>query len=169
MFRQQVNRPRTIPGPETNNWYWNPNRVGALEAPRWFRQQLKDVDPDNYIDVRWNPVKERWGVFYKKPSVQHKICSGWALLFMVQDADGEFQPLDERVLARLYSASAQQWGNGKRYFESVQAQIEREKESREKQYQADLIDSAMPAFEHAQIKVSGFGPSSGSKFSTYHA
>lgn len=88
---------------------------------------------------------------------------------MVQDEFGDYLPLDERVLARLYSASAAQWGNGKRYFEAVTAQLEREKAAREKQAHNDLIDAAMPSWEHSQIKVSGFGKSSGSKFATYHS
>jgi hypothetical protein len=46
--------------------------------------------------------------------------------------------------------------------------MDREKELADKRYQQDLIDSAMPSWEHSQIQVSGFGKSNGSKFSTYH-
>jgi hypothetical protein len=152
-------------GPEHNPWYWNPNRVGAGEAPTWFKAKLREVDPEGDIDVRWNPVKQRWGVFYRKPSMRHPLCSGWVLLFLAQYEDGSYLPLDERILARLYEASAAKWGNGKKYFQQVVDQIEHEKTSREKQHTQDTIDIAMESFEHSQIK----NINSGSNFSKYHA
>jgi hypothetical protein len=167
-FKQAIAKPKKL-GPEHNPWYWNPNRVGALEAPAWFKDKLREVDPDGVIDVRWNPVKERWAVFYRNPRMNHPICQGWTLLFPVAYDDGSYMPLDERTLARLYSASAAKWGNGKEYFNAVQREIEREAERRKASRLQDAIDRAMPSFEHSQIKVAMYGPSSGSKFSTYHA
>jgi hypothetical protein len=167
-FRVALGKPK-VPGPETSPWYWNPNRVGATEAPAWFREKLKEVDPDGYIDVRWNPVDERWGVFYKKPNFNHKLSSGWMLLFPVKYPDGSYMPLDERVLARLYSASARAWGNGKQYFAAIEREFQRAEEKKDQRLREEAIDRAMPHFEHAQISVSAYGPSSGSKFSTYHS
>lgn len=147
-------------GPEFNTWFWNPNRIGAGEAPIAFRKQLREVDPDNLIDVRWNPIAEKWGVFYRKPSLSHPICSGWVLLFLVEPRE-----LDERVLARLYDASAAKWGNGRQYFEAVQREIEREAERKEALRRQEAIDLAMPYWEHSRISNIG----KGNKFSKYHA
>lgn len=168
---QLVNRPvaittnPTIPGPETSPWYWNPNRIGAYEAPAWFMAKVRDVDPDRFISINWNPVIERWGVWYKKPSVNHKLVQGWTLLFVVRNDDGSYRPLDERILARLYEASGAKWGNGKQYFAAIVREQEREKERREAADLQETIDRAMPFFEHSQIKNIG----KGNKFSRYHA
>lgn len=151
---------KTPLGPEHNNWFWNPNRIGATEAPVWFQKQLREVDPDRLIDVRWNPVQQKWGVFYKKPTMQHKICSGWVLLFMVPPTE-----LDERVLARLYEASAAKWGNGKQYFASVMRELERAEEQKEKNRRQEAVDLAMPFWEHSRISNLG----KGNKFSRYHS
>jgi hypothetical protein len=158
-FKTPIGRTRKV-GPEFNNWYWNPFRAGAVEAPAYFRRQLREVDPDNLIDIRWNPIREQWGVFYRKPSMSHPICSGWVLLFMVGPRD-----LDETVLARLYSASAAKWGSGQRYFASVQREIEREEEAKEKLRRQEAVDLAMPFWDHSRISTAG----KGNKFSEYHS
>lgn len=156
-------------GPEVNPWYWNPNRVGALPAPDWFQRKLREVDPEGFVDVRWNPVSQRWAAFYRKPNFQHKLCSGWQLLMKVEYPDGSYMPLDERLLAALYNASGRKWGNGKEYFLAIEREIEREREMREAARTQEAIDLAMPAYDHSQIKVAMRGKSSGDKFSTYHA
>lgn len=162
-FRQAVAKPVKV-GPEHNPWYWNPFRAGAVEAPAWFQEKLRDVDPDRLIDVRWSPIHEHWGVFYRNHRIQHPVCHGWTLLFTVPGSVG----LDERVLARLYSASAQRWGNGKEYFLAVQREIERDREKSQARTLGLTLDKASEVFDHSQIKV-GYGKSSGSKFSTYHS
>lgn len=158
-FRAPVG-PRAKLGPEFNTWYWNPYRVGAGEAPISFRQKLREIDPENLIDVRWNPVVEKWGVFYKNPKIAHPICSGWVLLFLVEPRE-----LDERVLARLYNSSAAKWGNGRQYFQAVVRELEREKELKDKARREEAIDLAMPFWEHSRISNIG----KGNKFSKYHA
>ena len=161
-FRQPIAKPKKL-GPETNPWYWNPGRFGVKLAPPDFRTTLHDFDPD--LEVTWNPVDEKWQVWMKAPSFQHPVCQGWKLLFVVKYADGSYMPLDNRTFARLYEASAAKWGNGRQYFNQVVAQMDRDKERREKQRVQDQIDMAMPFFDHSQIKNIG----KGSKFSTYHS
>src|SRR3990167_4171652 len=156
-------------GPEWNNWFWNPNRIGAKPAPAWFQKQLREVDPDGLVDVRWNPIRERWQAFYRKPNFQHKLCSGWQLLMKIEYPDGSYMPLDERFLAALYAASGRKWGNGREYFLAIEREIEREREHRERRQAAEAIDLAMPVYEHSQISVSMRGESNGSKFSTYQS
>jgi hypothetical protein len=123
-------------------------------------RQLQEVDHENLIDVRWNPVHEKWGVFYRNPKIAHPICTGWVLLFLV-DPD----KLDARVLSRLYAASAAKWGNAKQYFAAVEREMEREAEAREKARQNEAIDMAMPFWEHSRISNIG----KGNKFSEYHS
>ena len=166
-FRQRIARPRAIPGPETLHWYWNPSRFGVELAPEWFRRKLKEIGEE--LEVTWSPVHERWLVFSRAPRVQHKICSGWRLLFVNQEPSGEYLPLDERVFARLVAASVITHGSAKAYFDRIKAEFERDNERKDRKHTQDTIDLAMPSWEHSQIKVSGFGPSSGSKFSRYHS
>jgi hypothetical protein len=73
--------------------------------------------------------------------------------------------LDETVLARLYSASAAKWGSGQRYFASVQREIEREEEAKEKLRRQEAVDLAMPFWDHSRISTAG----KGNKFSEYHS
>lgn len=164
-FRQAVARPKPK-GPEYNPWYWNPNRIGVQTTPDWFKSQLKAVGEE--LEVTWNPITHRWYVWSRAPRLQHPICQGWRLLFVNQDIDGAFLPLDERVFARLYAASTMAHGSAKAYFDRIKAEMERDKERAARKHQQDTIDLAMPSWEHSQIKV-GYGPSNGSKFSTYHS
>ena len=156
-------------GPEFNPFYWNPNRIGARPAPGWFQTKLREVDPDGLVDVRWNPIRERWAAFYRKPGLSHPICQGWTLLMKVEEPDGSYMPLDERLLAALYQASGRRWGNGKEYFLAIEREVERERELRERRQRAEAIDLAMPVFDHSQISVAMTGPSNGSKFADYQA
>lgn len=165
-FKQAISKPKAY-GREEIPAYWNPNRVGAYQAPSWFMEKLKEVGEE--LECCWNPVSERWQIFSKAPNLRHPICSGWRLLFIVQDADHNFQPLDERIFARLYAASAMKHGSARKYFDHVIAEMERDKERREQKHYQDTIDLAMPSWEHSQISVAMRGKSNGSKFSTYHA
>jgi len=154
-------------GPEYNPWFWNPNRASVRTAPEWFKRQLELMDQN--LAVTWNPIWERWQVWDRCGRINHPLCQGWRLLFVHHDVDREYLPLDERLFARLYAASADAHGSGKQYFARVMAEMERDKERAEKQSLQDSIDAAMPSFDHSQISVAMFGPSNGSKFSTYHA
>ena len=156
-------------GPEHSDWYWNPNRIGARPAPAWFQERLREVDPDGFVDVRWNPIRERWAAFYRKPSFSHQLCQGWTLLMKVEYPDGGYMPLDERLLAALYAASGRRWGNGREYFLAIEREIEREREQRDRARTQEAIDLAMPTFEHSQISVSMRGKSRGDKFATYQS
>lgn len=162
-FRQRVSKPTRIPGPETIPAYWNPNRQSIRLAPEDFRKKLRAIDPE--LECTWNPIEERWLIFQRAPRMQHPLCSGWMLLFVVKNADGSYAPLDQRVFARLYAGSARAWGSAKEYFNRIEAEMQRDRESFERANRQDTIDQAMPYYDHSQIKNIG----KGSKFSTYHA
>ena len=160
-FGQAVAKPQRL-GPEYNPWWWNPSRPEAGRAPRWFADKLEAVDPT--LELTWNKLTQRWQVWARKDRLQNPICRGWQLLFIHQDSDGSYLPLDERLLARLFSASADRWGNAKEYFRSVEREIERRREKQHAASLQDSIDRAMTVFDYSQIKNIG----KGSKFATYH-
>lgn len=163
-FRQAVSRPKAIPPPETNPWYWNPGRFGVKLAPDAFMRKLKQVGEE--LSCTWNPLTQRWYLWSKAPKIQHKICQGWRLLFVNQEPDGEYLPLDERVFARLYLASSLHRGEtALQYFDRIMAEKQRDDEKAAAQRQQDQRDIAMPFWEHSQIKNIG----KGNKFSTYFA
>lgn len=164
-FRQAISKPEKL-GPEHHPWFWHPSRVDSQLGPSEFRKKLKELGEE--LEVTWNPIKERWCIWMKAPQIQHKICWGWKLLFIAHDGQGGYVPLDERIIARLYHASVLSSGSAKEYFNRVVSEMQRDKELREKKLHNDLIDSSMPSFDHSKIQVSGFGPSNGSKFATYH-
>ena len=152
---------------ESHLWYWNPNRFGVRFAPRSFMDQLHALGEE--LSATWHPLRERWIIWSKAPRINHKVCHGWKLLFVNQEPDGSYLPLDERTLARLYLASTLAHGSAKAYFDRIKLEMDRDKERRERQNQQDLIDMAMPSWEHSQIQVAMSGKSNGSKFSTYHS
>lgn len=147
-------------GPEVNPWFWHPDRKqGGPVAPLSFVEELEKVDEG--LAVAWNPVRENWAVWQRAP----KYPSGWRLLFIHHDGQGGYLPLDNRLFARLYAADMRNWGSARKYFDQVQAQVERDREAEEKRYQDELMAEAVPHFDYSQIKNIGHG----SKFSTYHA
>ena len=166
MFKVPVAKVR-VPGPETNPWYWHPNRAGVRKAPSWFMEQLERVGEE--LEVTWNPLNERWQVWSRAPRVQHKICQGWRLLFIHNGPSGEHLPLDERLLARLYASSVMEHGSAREYFNRISSEMKRDREKAREASKQETIDKGMEIFDHSQIKVSMAGKSSGSKFSTYHA
>lgn len=91
------------------------------------------------------------------------------MLFIHQDEAGDYLPLDERVYARLYGCSVMANGSAKAYLARVIDEMEHDREAAARKADADHVDECMPFFDHSQISVSQFGPSNGSKFSTYHS
>ncbi len=165
-FSQPLSKPTAL-GPEYNPWFWNPNRQSVRSAPEFFKTDLARVDPN--LEVIWNPIMERWCLWERNGRINHPLCQGWRLLFIHHDVDRSYLPLDERLFARLFAISMKhQDGDALRYFDRVAAEMQRDKDKAEEQSKQDSVDAAMGSFDHSQISVSMFGPSNGSKFSTYH-
>ncbi len=162
-FRQPVAKPKRL-GPEHNPWFWHPFNPYITFAPAEFRKRLKH-EMGEELEITWNPLTERWQVWERSTKINHPICQGWRLLFIHNGPSGEHLPLDERVFARLFAASARANGNGKEYFARIVSEMDRDRERREAQNRQNTIDQAMPYFEHSQIKNIG----KGSKFATYHS
>jgi hypothetical protein len=166
MFTQAIVKGRKQ-DPETHPWYWNPNRIGAVQAPSWFMAQVEAISAD--LDVRFNPVSRKWGVWARAPKVQHPLCQGWRLLFVNQDTDGSYLPLDERVMARLHLIDMTNT-SARAYFDRISAEFARDKAARERQLSQDTLDLAIErGWDHSRIQVSMRGQSDGSKFSKYHS
>jgi hypothetical protein len=162
-FRQPIARPRTL-GPEYNPWYWNPGNPSVRFAPESFRHQLRAVGEE--LDCTWDPIKQRWLVWMQSPRVNHRICRGWKLLFINQEPDGTFLPLDERVFARLYAASVFEHGSAKQYFNRIKSEMERDAARREASRIDESTEVGWDQLQHKNPWV-GAGPSNGSKFSKY--
>jgi hypothetical protein len=164
--RVRPERPKPL-GPEFNPWFWNPNRGSIKTAPDWFKAKLEGVA--DTLAVTWDPITERWLVWDRCGRINHPLCQGWRLLFIHKGVDGEYLPLDERLFARLFAASADAHGNAKEYFLRVATEMERDRAKAEAASLDDTIQHAMETFNHSQISVAMRGQSSGSKFSTYHS
>lgn len=148
-------------GPESNNWWWNPARVGVRFAPEWFMEKVREIDPA--LRIVWNVYTERWQVWAPSHRINHPVCAGWLLLFPVQYSDGSYCPLDERTLARIYEVSAIHQGTAKQYWDRIQGEIERDKERTRATRDASVRQGAADYYDYMQIKNIG----SGSKFANH--
>lgn len=161
-----VARPTRL-GPESHVLFWNPRNEAAEPAPAWFAARLRAFDPD--LRLMRNRYTGKWQMWVRDGKIQHPLCQGWKLLFVHHDSQGRRLELDNRIFARLYTISAETWGSGKAYFARIEQEYHRAKAKQEAQWRQDTIDAALPSFDYSQIKVSGCGPSNGSKFATYFA
>ena len=159
---QTISKPKAL-GPEHNPWFWNPYNVSAVRAPKAFMEKIRSVDPEGTLDVIWNPIRERWGVFMKSRAINHPICRGWKLLFLVE-LNGEYIPLDERVLAVLYERSGRRYGNLWEYWIKVEQALDRDRERVEATNRQATMDAAGDYYDFMKVKNYG----SGSKYSQYH-
>lgn len=159
-FSQGINIPKAPP-PESSHWFWNPSRAGITGAPDDFAAKLKAIDPD--LRITWDCYQERWLLWAVNHRVQSKLCTGWSLLFPIRYADGSYMPLDERVFARLYEASAQRWDNAKTYFDAIEREWERDRDKAKKNRNDDVKHSAGDYYDYMKIKNYG----SGSKFANH--
>ena len=147
--------------------FWHPNRFGVKFAPDEFRKKLKGVHGD--LDATWHPSTERWIVWYRRPRITHPLCPGWMLLFVVEDSEQRYVPLDDRTLAAVYEQSGFKWGSGKKYWARIEEQAQRDHDARDKTRDDLLDDIGSAQWDHTKIQVSMCGKSSGSKFVRHHA
>ena len=148
---------------EASLQFWHPQRFGVKFAPNPFRRQLQAMHPD--LDVTWHPIRERWLVWYRRP----RMRTGWMLLFVAEDSQHRYVPLDERIYAAIYEQSGMKWGNGKQYWARIEDEAQREHDKRDADREAAVEDVGADQWDHTKIQVSMRGPSSGSKFVNHHA
>ena len=147
--------------------FWHPNRFGVTYAPDRFRKKLKDIHAD--LDATWHPARERWLVWYRRPRIAHQLCPGWLLLFVVEDSQNRYVPLDDRALAAVYEQSGFKWGSGKQYWARIEDESRRDHEARDRTREQLVDDVGAAQWDHTRIQVSMRGSSSGSKFVNHHA
>lgn len=146
--------------PETMPSFWNPRLLGIRTAPEDFREKYKAISDD--LEIVWNRFTERWQCFARSNRVNHPICRGWRLLFIVSEPDGSYRPLDERTLAEIWARDGMRQGDSKKYFDRVQREFFRDKEIRENASKQEDWDGAGDYYKFTQPKV-GYGPISQSK------
>ena len=154
VFGMSYHKP-IIPPPEANLWWWHPDRVGVKKGPSWFEKQLREFGED--LAVTWNAYAECYLIWMRSPGFKAPMAWGWKLLFPVVGGDKKYAPLDERVFARLYDASAAKWGNGKRYFDRIESEILRDRAKAEANTDDALRYSAGEYFDYMKIKNIGLG------------
>ena len=158
---------QTPPPIEEELQFWHPQRFGVTFGPKGFRKKLKGVHSD--LDVTWHPIQHRWLVWYRRPRIANKLCPGWMLLFVVEDSQQRYVPLDDRALAAVYEQSGFKWGSGKKYWARIEEEAQRDHAARDNE-RDNLVEAIGSAhWDHTKIQVSQCGHSSGSKFANHHA
>lgn len=137
---------------EAGDAWWHPNRAVRL-APEGFRRRLKSIHPD--LEVTWNPVRERWLVWYKRDRV--RSTDGWLLLFPVENSAGEYVPLDDRTFAAIYERSAFQLSGASEYWSRIESEHQRQEEKHRKECRDLAGDAADERWDYTLIKNVGAG------------
>ena len=171
-FSQQVRKPTTGPAPqESIEHFWHPDRSGSERAPEDFARQLTELDKDLACcrpparAPLANGKPPAYIVWYRRPRVTHNLCPGWLLLFVWRDGNKAPMPLDERVFATLYAASARQFGSGKAYFErAIEQKMADAKASREREYENHISSKRREFIQSTRISTAG----KGNKFARHH-
>lgn len=162
--------PEPVLPDEALDFYWHPDRESVEVASEDFMRDLRAVDKLDRVRVVRPPAgaplcfPRAWLVWYRKPSVTHYLSPGWLMLREWRDVRGEPLPLDGRVFSYLYSVSAEQWGNGRQYWDHCVAEMGRERASKEKFHRQGNHDRMEDYRQFTQVKNIG----SGNKFSLHH-
>lgn len=160
-LNQRVGPP---PGPEILPWYWHPNREGAQPPPTAFQEQLARIDPD--LAVCFSPVHERWLIWVKNAQRVNSLCTGWQLIFLWEHpVTHAFLPLNELVFHNLYLVMASRFPNAIAYFDSIQAEMAKEKAAKEARHQDDRKTTQREFRASLQISSAG----QGNRSALYHS
>ena len=146
-------------------WWWTPDRTETRERlpDRMFQEKLEQGFPG--IVVNWHPLRQRWQVWARSNRVRTPYCRGWLLLFTHEGPNGEYLPLDERIFVIIWDRSAKRWGNGRQYFDRIEAEIQHDKEKRAKDLDDERDYMTSEYWNYTLIKNIG----QGSKFVQHHA
>lgn len=150
-FSQPVNQLGPELGPEYNPFYFHPNRPDARFAPERFLKLVKEIEKD--CTVVWNPIKERYGLWYRSPDRPNHISGHWKLVFWCE-WDGEYC-LDNRILAKLWTRVRR--GRGEEYFDALMRESARDSEIADKDHDAELKAAGDEYWEYMKIKNTGQG------------
>lgn len=151
-------------------WWFTPDRpeTRSRRPDPTFLHKLERDFP-GLIVVNWHPIRQRWQVWTRSPRIKTPYCRGWLLLFFVEDREGGYLPLDERVLFQIWDRSQRKWGDGVKYFNRIVAEMKRDQMLRDKYNDQECDDRSSDYWNHTKIQVSMRGKSSGNKFVKHHA
>src|SRR6186713_1792240 len=153
--------PRKVLDPEFMPHFWHPGRFGVRLAPEDFRARLHQIHQD--LEITWHPLRQRWLVWFKKPSVQ--TTRGWTLIFIWEHAlDYSYLPLNELVFFNLYQRSARAFGSAINYFDRITKEVAAAKERAAKSLHDEDAARSRDYFNYTKIKSIG----KGSKFTHHH-
>ena len=158
-FEQQRVTPTTR-DPEWEWSFWHPDRQGVKRAPAADLKTLHAFHPD--LSATWHPLKERWLVWYRKPSIQHHLCPGWLLLFVWEHAVTEtYLPLTiDLVIANCYARSRMLFPNGEVYLQRLLDEAERTKAAETARDQDEVQQRSKSYYDYTKIKSIGRGSKS---------
>lgn len=161
--------------PEGLDQFWHPDRDGVERPPEAFQRALTEISGKLAVcrpPSRAPLTKPRaWLVWYRKASVKHHLCPGWALMFDWRDRNDQPLPLDQRVFANIWmrsvsarGADGRELGSSIKYFEKIVQDMERQRKAKEVRHKVDRRDhqSAMQDF----YKIKNIGR--GNKFALHH-
>lgn len=150
--------------PETDIHFWHPDRFGVRHAADTDRKALAAFHPD--LAVTWHPLRERWLVWYRKPSVTHHLCPGWLLIYVWEHPEtGAYLPLNLPLLfANLYRQSRMSFPNAEAYYDRLIHDAQRAKDAEDARDHEQRGRRSKDYFEYTKIKSIGLG----SKFVHHH-
>jgi hypothetical protein len=145
------------------DYYWHPEREGVEHAPADFLRDLKSIDLNDRVRVVRPPpgapllYKRAWLLWYRNPRVTHYLSPGWLMLCEWRGSDGEPLSLDQRVFSFLYSRSAKEFGNGRKYWQHCVSERNREKAAMNKIHTDGNHDRTEDYRQFMKIKNIGAG------------
>lgn len=115
---------------------WNSNRLiygepAGMTPDRGFVKQLKRLDPD--LDVVWNRFKERWIIIERG-----KETGRWHIVMRVQNEDGSYRPLDNRILKDLERVRFMFNQGVKAFCDQLEAEEREEEAQKVRDYETEL-------------------------------
>lgn len=146
--------------PEWEWMFWHPNRQGVQRAPDADLRTLQAFHPD--LSVTWHPLKHRWLVWYRKPSIRHHLCPGWLLLFVWEHAVTEaYLPLTiDLVIANCYARSRMLFPNGEAYFQRLLDEAARTQAAEDARNRDEVRQQSKSYYDYTKIKSIGRGSKS---------
>jgi hypothetical protein len=164
---QRVGIPVAAPEPvlpdAALDYYWHPDREDVEFPPDDFLRDLRSIDLTDRVRILRPPPNaplvfaRAWLIWYRQPRVTHYLSPGWLMLCEWRTNQGEPMPLDNRVFSFLYSRSAKEFGNGKRYWDHCVAERNRDYAAKDAIHRNGNHDRSEDYRRFLQIKNIGAG------------
>lgn len=123
-----------------------------------FVNQLKELD--NKLDVGWNCIKRRWQIIRADRRMR---CMGFVdgkpllhtfdkpyFVFTVENENGSFRPLDQRVIDRLHEIDLYRYARISDFIREVEKEEDDYKEKRARRQSEDIQEITKDNFRKIQ-------------------